>query len=477
MRSGTMPIVNRSVVLILLLIAATFSHAASRPNVLFIFSDDQRADTISALGNTHIQTPNLDKLVAGGTTFTNAFCMGSPHGAVCQPSRAMLMSGRTLFRVDLNLKGNETWPEKFGASGYTTFATGKWHNGPESLLRSFQRARSIFMGGMGNPYKLAIQDISPEHKLANKRDSGEHSVKLFTDAALEFVQAQSKEKPWLCYVAYNLPHDPRVAPQPWHERTNASKPPLPFNFLPQHPFDNGELTVRDEQLEAWPRTEDAVRQHLADYYAAIMFVDEQVGRLLAALERTGQKENTLIVFSSDHGLAIGSHGLMGKQSLYEHSMKAPLLMAGPGIPAGRKSDALCYLLDIFPTLGDLSGIAAPQGSDGLSLKPVLEAKVDTRRESLFTSYKDCQRAWRDERWKLIVYPQVAKAQLFDLQIDPQEMHDLASDAAHADKVKELTAKLLTAQAEAGDTQPLQVANPKPLVFDFSKVKRVAAKHD
>lgn len=460
-----------------LLLLSTLSRAAERPNVLFIFSDDQRADTIAALGNTHIQTPNLDRIVQRGTAFTNAFCMGSPHGAVCQPSRAMLMSGRTLFRVDLNLKGNETWPEKFGASGYATFATGKWHNGPESLQRSFQNGKSIFMGGMGDPYKLVIQDIGPEHTLVNKRESGEHSVQLFTDAALEFVQAQSKEKPWLCYVAYNLPHDPRVAPQAWHDRTNASKPPLPANFLPQHPFNNGELTVRDEQLEAWPRTEDAVRQHLADYYAAIMFVDEQVGRLLDALEKSRQAENTIVVFSSDHGLAIGSHGLMGKQSLYEHSMKAPLLMAGPGIPAGKKSDALCYLLDIFPTLGDLAGIAAPQGSEGLSLKPVMAGAQSILRASLFTSYKDCQRAWRDERWKLIVYPQVAKTQLFDLQSDPQEMQDLAGEAAHADKVKDLTAKLTTAQAETGDKQPLQVAEPKPQAFDFTKVKRGKAKHE
>lgn len=467
----------RSAAIAFAALSAAVLHAAAKPNVLFIFSDDQRADTIAALGNTHIQTPNLDRLVQRGTAFTNAFCMGSPHGAVCQPSRAMLMSGRTLFRADLNLKGNETWPEKFGASGYTTFATGKWHNGPESLLRSFQSGKAIFMGGMGDPYKLAIQDIGPDRRLVNRRDSGAHSVKLFTDAALEFVQAQSKDKPWLCYVSYNLPHDPRVAPQPWHERANASKPPLPANFLPQHPFNNGELTVRDEQLEAWPRTDDAVRQHLADYHAAIMFVDEQVGRLLDALEKSGRAENTIVVFSSDHGLAIGSHGLMGKQSLYEHSMKAPLLMAGPGIPAGMRSNALCYLLDILPTLGDLAGITPPQGSEGLSLKPVMAGEAETRRTNLFTSYKDCQRAWRDDRWKLIVYPQIAKTQLFDLQSDPHEMHDLAGDAAHADKVKELTAKLTAAQAEAGDKQPLQVPDPKPQSFDFTTVKRGKAKHE
>jgi arylsulfatase A-like enzyme len=134
--------------------------AAKKPNVLFLFSDDQRADTIAALGNKHIQTPNLDRLVRQGTAFTRAYCMGAQQGAVCVPSRAMLMSGRTLFRVSPTLKGQGTWPEVFGKAGYSTFMTGKWHNGPEAARRSFAQGKAVFSCGMGDPYMLPVQDFN-----------------------------------------------------------------------------------------------------------------------------------------------------------------------------------------------------------------------------------------------------------------------------------------------------------------------------
>lgn len=442
-----------------------------RPNILFIFSDDQRADTIAALGNSHIRTPQLDRLVQTGTAFTRAYCMGAQQGAVCVPSRAMLMSGRTLFRVSESLKNQTTWPEAFGQAGYSTFITGKWHNGGESVLRSFQQGRAVFLGGMGNPYKLPLQDISADRQFENKRFSSEHSVKLFADAAIGFLQNQKASQPFLCYVAFNCPHDPRVAPTPYHERYNTNKPPSPANFLPLHPFNNGALVIRDEQLAPWPRTQDIVRQHLADYYAYVEFMDDQIARILAVLKASGQFENTLIVFSSDHGLAIGSHGLFGKQNLYDHSMRAPLIMAGPGIPAGKTSDAFCYLLDIFPTLGELARVTAPVGSEGRSLAPILAGRQTQGRDSIFTAYTGVQRALRDERWKLIVYPKVNKTQLFDLKNDPFELRDLAAVAEHRDQVQKMTVRLKESQRQFDDTQALDTANPQPLEFDFTKVKQ------
>jgi arylsulfatase A-like enzyme len=445
------------------------AEAAKNPNVLFLFSDDQRADTIAALGNKYIQTPNLDRLVQQGTVFTRAYCMGAQQGAVCVPSRAMLMSGRTLFRVSTILKDQATWPEMFGKAGYATFMTGKWHNGPESAQRSFAQGKAVFFGGMGNPYELPVQDFQRGSKPTAKRMSGKHSVELFADRAVEFLKSQKGNRPFLCYVAFNAPHDPRVAPKKYHEHYNAAKPPLPSNYLPQHPFNNGDLIGRDERLAPWPRTPEVVRQHLADYYAAITFLDVQVGRILDALKATGQYENTLIVFSSDHGLAIGSHGLFGKQNLYDHSMHPPLIMAGPGIPKGKQSAALCYLLDIFPTLGSLAGVPAPEGSEGKSLAPVLAGKQAAVRDSIFTAYRHVQRAVRDDRWKLLVYPQVNKVQLFDLQNDPAERKDLSGDKAHAAKVKRLLALLKDSQKQAGDAQPLERKRPEPLEFDFNKV--------
>ena len=449
------------------------AHAADRkPNILFLFSDDQRTDTIAALGNTYIQTPNLDRLVHRGTTFTRAYCMGGQNGAICVPSRAMLMTGRTLFRINENLQGQITWPETFAQAGYATFITGKWHNSSESVVRVFAEVKAILIGGMTHdPYKASVQDISPKHKLTAPRESGKHSVELFADCAIEFLRREKSKQPWLCYVPFNAPHDPRIAPKEYHDRYNAHPPPLPPDFLPLHPFNNGNMIGRDEELAPWPRTPEIVRQHLADYYAAISFMDAQIGRILDALYESGQQENTIIVFASDHGLAIGSHGLFGKQNLYEHSMHTPLIFAGPGIPKDRKRDAFCYLLDIYPTLGAMTGIEAPEGSEGLSLAPVIAGKKNSVRDSIFTAYKSVQRAIRDDRWKLIVYPQINKTQLFDLQTDPAETHDLAAYPARANEVNRLTALLEDWQQKVGDHQPLSTSKPEPLEFDFTKAKK------
>src|SRR5262249_24516135 len=153
-----------------------------------------------------------------GTTCTRAYCMGAQQGAVCVPSRAMLMSGRTLFRVSTTLTDQTTWPEVFGQAGYATVITGKWHNGPESARRSFAEGQAVFFGGMGTPYELAVQDFQTGGGLTDKRLSGKHSVELFADRAVEFLRHQKGDRPFLCYVAFNAPHDPRLAPKEYHER-------------------------------------------------------------------------------------------------------------------------------------------------------------------------------------------------------------------------------------------------------------------
>jgi arylsulfatase A-like enzyme len=466
----------RLIPLLAVVLLCPFAARADEPavpkkyNVLFLFSDDQRADTIAALGNKHIRTPNLDRLVREGTAFTRAYCMGSPKGgAVCVPSRAMLMTGRTLFRVKEDIS-QPTWPEAFARAGYITFMTGKWHNGQASALRCFMNGKSIFFGGMGSPDSLPIADITDAHKLTDPRKTPQHPVAQFADCMIEFLRRQKGERPFVAYAAFNLPHDPRSAPAKYHEEYNGKPPPLPPNYLPLHPFNNGDLIGRDEALAPWPRTPAVVRQHLADYYACVTFLDEQVGRIMQALKESGQYENTIIVFTSDHGLAIGSHGLFGKQNLYDCSMHAPLLIAGPGIPKDRRSDALVYLLDLYPTLGALTGVKGPDGSEGANLVPVLQGKARGVRDSLFLGYRNLQRSVMDERWQLIVYPQVNKMQLFDLRGDPHETKDLAGDPAHTAEVQRLTTLLREWQTKLGDTQALTSATPQPLEFDFSKVK-------
>lgn len=436
---------------------------AARPNVLFLFSDDQRADTIRALGNPLITTPTLDRLVGEGTTFTRAYCMGAQQGAVCVPSRAMMLSGKTLFRISEKLENTTTWPQVFAQAGYATYGIGKWHNTPPAFVNTFQVGKAVFFGGMNDPYTMPLQDLNPAQQLVNKRTAEKHATELFADTAIEFLQ-QKRAQPFAMYVAFTLPHDPRTAPPEFRARYDASKLPLPKNFLPLHPFDNGEMVVRDERLAAWPRTPDAVREALADYYACVTFLDTQLGRILEALKQTGQYENTIIVFASDHGLAIGSHGLFGKQNLYEHSMRAPVILAGPGVPKNKRSEAFTYLLDLFPTMCDLAGLKVPNGVEGLSLAPVLRGEQKTRRAAIFTAYRDVQRAVRDDRWKLIVYPRINQLQLFDLQRDPDELRNLAQDGKYTRQLTTMTTLLKQQQASFGDALPLHSPNPQPAEF-------------
>jgi arylsulfatase A-like enzyme len=289
---------------------------ATRPNILFLFADDQRADTIAALGNPHIKTPNIDTLVTSGFTFRTNYCFGGNSGAVCVPSRAMLMSGKTWFHVDTaTLKGARLMPEVLGENGYVTFGTGKWHNGQDSWLRAFQQGRNIFFGGMSDHLQVPVRDLGPDGKLTPVRTGEKFSSELFADAAIEFLRRQDGKKPFFAYVAFTAPHDPRMPPVPFREMYYRDRPPLPANFLPQHPFDNGMLVLRDENLAPWPRTEAVIRDQLAEYYGLITHMDGQIGRILAALKETGLADNTIIIYAADQGLAVGSHGLLGKQSI------------------------------------------------------------------------------------------------------------------------------------------------------------------
>lgn len=430
-----------------------------RPNILFFFTDDQRFDTIGALGNDHIITPNIDSLVRNGTTFTNAYIMGSMSGAVCVPSRAMLMSGRTLFGLEGTGKTipeeHVTLPEVLRKAGYTTFHTGKWHQDKKTFARCFSMGGKIFFGGMGNHWNVPVNDFDPTGKYPRQkvyRDEGKHSSELFSDAAIQFLRNYKDDKPFFVYVAYTAPHDPRQAPEKYRQMYNPDKIVLPKNFLPEHPFDNGEMRIRDEKLAPWPRTPKEVRRHIADYYAIITHMDAQIGRVLSALKKTGQARNTIIVFAGDNGLAVGRHGLMGKQNLYEHSVHVPLIMSGPSIPKGQRRDAFCYLLDVFPTLCDLVGMPIPGSVEGRNLAGIISRKRKIR-DTLFFAYKDIQRSVRDERYKLIEYKVKDKrtTQLFDLQADPWEINNLADNPEYAAQLKRLRKELLRWKNKLGDS--------------------------
>jgi len=442
--------------------------AEQRPNILFLFADDQRADTIGAWGNRHIQTPHLDRLVSAGYCFRANYCFGGNSGAVCIPSRAMLMTGKTWFHVNTaTLEGEKLLPELLQEHGYVTFGTGKWHNGEASWRRAFQLGRAVFFGGMADHTRVPVRDLEPNGKLGPVRPGEKFSSELFADAVIRFLREHDRRKPFFAYVAFTAPHDPRQPPAEFAQMYYRHRPPLPENFLPQHPFDNGMLVVRDEELAPWPRPETVVRDQLAEYYGMISHLDSQIGRILKALEETGQAANTIVVYAADNGLALGSHGLLGKQSVYEHSMRVPLVFVGPGIPRGQSSQAFTYLLDVLPTLCEVLGIPVPPGVEGRSLRPLWEGKTQQVRDSVFLPLLNIQRAVRDQRWKLIVYPKIGHMQLFDLQADPGERHNLIDRPEHAAHVRRLLGLMKRWQAAVGDTLGLPEKNRSPAPVDLS----------
>ncbi|NLS94285.1 MAG: sulfatase-like hydrolase/transferase [Planctomycetaceae bacterium] len=432
-------------------LAAEQAAGAERPNVLFIFTDDQRWDTIAALGNPEIKTPNTDRLVDEGFTFDNAYCMGSMVGAVCLPSRTMLATGRSLWRIPENPRaktappGVPLLPVVMNEAGYVTFHCGKAGNACTFSNAAFQT------------------NITMEKRSADSAtECGNHAV--------EFLENHDGTKPFFIYLAPPVPHDPRLAPAEFVNLYDPAKLTLSKNFMPEHAFDNGELRIRDEMLAAFPRTPEEMRQHLADYYATVSHMDAEVGRILNVVKQRGWADNTVVIFSSDQGLAVGGrHGLMGKQNLYEH-VRPPLVFAGPGIPHGR-SQALVYLFDLFPTICDLAGAPVPAVVEGKSLLPVIEGRQAKVRDWLFGAYKDCQRMVRDDRWKLMAYNAggVKNTQLFDLANDPDELHDLAADPKLATERSRMEELLAQARKEFGDpidfdavppveTQPVQSEN-------------------
>jgi arylsulfatase A-like enzyme len=228
---------------------------------------------------------------------------------------------------------------------------------------------------------------------------------------------------------------------------------LPPNFMGGHPFDMGNLHGRDESLAGFPRTPRETRRHIAEYYAMISHLDYEVGRILGALDERGLTDNTVIVYAGDNGLALGQHGLFGKQNCYDHSVRVPLIFAGPGIPEDARTDAYAYLLDIFPTLCELTGLQRPASVEGRSLMPVIHDPATQVRDSLYFAFVALHRAVKDDRYKLIEYCVGGRhnmTQLFDLAEDPWELHNLAGDPAHAAKLAELREQLVQFRDEWGD---------------------------
>ena len=474
----------------------------AKPNVVIIYTDDHRYTGVGAFSHQAVQTPHLDQLAQEGFVFHHAYLMGSFSGATCIPSRAALHTGKHLFEM---VQPGKTLPpehttigEAFKASGYRTHIVGKWHQDNASLARSFHSGSSLMglSAYLTDHYRMPLWDWNSAGKYprenayllefddqrnvrrrplttADKRGPtgtetlGPHTSEIFADDAIAFINDYEASDPYLMYLAFHAPHDPRQAPAQYQALYPADKIALTPSYAPQHPFDNGHMVLRDEKLAPWPRTPTIARQALADYYAIITHLDAQIGRVIAALKASGKYENTLIVMAGDSGLAVGNHGLLGKQNIYdEDGVHLPLIFAGGFLQkSGHQSSAFAYIQDIYPTLCELAGIEIPASVSGSSLASVIQGRADVVRDHTYHAYMQYQRAYRQGDYKLIEYVRAPGqdpavygdavrgsrvTQLFNFRVDPWETHNLAAYPEQADRLAQMRTAMRQAARYYGD---------------------------
>lgn len=457
------------------------SGSSERPNIVFIIADDQDYEALSALGG-EVRTPNLDRLYARGINFTHAYNQGSWTPAVCVASRVMLNTGRFLWNaqsVSGNLKREQDegrlWSQHLRDAGYETYFTGKWHvptpddqgEGRDrvnsNLFDNFRKVRPGMPRTVGSSYNRPLEGEpdrwSPyDESIGGFWHGGTHWSEVLAEVAEDFIgQAAKREKPFFMYLAFNAPHDPRQSPQEYVEMYPSESVEIPGNFLPEYPHNEdigSGRRLRDERLAPFPRTEHAVQVHRSEYYAIISHMDTQIGRILDELERHGLDENTYVIFTADHGLAVGQHGLFGKQNMYDHSVRVPMVVAGPGIERG-EVPAPVYFQDIMPTTLEWAGVATPDYVDFKSLKPLIDGTRNKTHENIYGAYLNRQRMVVADNFKLILYPDISKVLLFDLAADPLETKNIAGEAQYADKIRSMFKKLLRQQEKTGDSLDLK----------------------
>ena len=456
------------------------ADAEQRPNFLFIIADDQSPFDLKIYeSSSDLETPVIDRLAAQGMTLDGAYHMGSWSGAVCTPSRHMVMSGRTLWHLPKNgvrgMKKNPLCPTDlaentlaavFNRAGYDTMRTCK----------------------IGNSYGAANKQFTVCHDKTSRGASDEDGSAWHAEQVLNYLDQRAESgdgDPFFIYYGFSHPHDPRWAKEDLlkkygadnnvvPEKANPNSPHLPENYLPAHPFPDGHPGLRDEvkvQGVMERRDEPTIRNEIGRQFACGENIDVQIGRVLERLESMGELDNTYVVYTADHGMAIGRHGLQGKQNLYEHTWRVPLIVKGPGIAAGSRAQGNVYLLDVLATLCDLAEIPAPPTSEGISFAPVLEGEAGIVRDVLYGAYcggtKPGMRCVRRGDWKLIKYDtldgQVHETQLFNLSHNPSELigehHDeavialtghtpeahetnLAGDPRYAEQLAQMEALLL-----------------------------------
>jgi arylsulfatase A-like enzyme len=466
--------------------------ADKRPSFLFVLVDDLSPESLSMYGNEVCQTPNLDRLAAEGIVLDDAHHMGAWAGAVCTASRTMIMTGRTVWRVPGARGPGLSFPKSFRKESAEQCLAAVFNRAGYDTMRTCKR---------GNSFEEANARFTVRHDATKRDGTPEGGSEWHGDQVMAYLKERETSKdsdPFLIYFGFSHPHDPRNAPPKLAAKYGASNsgpkgapnpkaPPLPINYLPAHPFHHGHPGLRDEvkvQGVMEKRDEATVRNEIGREYGCVENIDIQIGRVLKQLEQTGELDNTYVIFTSDHGMSVGRHGLMGKQNLYEHTWKVPFIVRGPGIKAGTRASGYTYLLDVFPTLCDYAGIDIPKTVEGKSFRPILEGKTSRVRDVVYGVYsggtKPGMRSVKTDGWKLIEYDvldgKVRETQLFDLKTNPNELltqhHssevksllksspspdqvDLADDPRFSDKRAELESLLKKEMKRLGDPYTLR----------------------
>ena len=464
---------------LILALALDPSAAAEKPNFLFVFADDFAYDAVGFLGNEEVETPHLDALAARGKVFTHTYNMGGYHGAICVASRSMLVTGQYLWQVERKEKEirsklqaeGQLWPQLLASAGYDTYFTGKWQVQADAN-KAFKVARHIRGGmpkqtpeGYNRPIDGQPDPWSPsDPKFGGFWEGGKHWSEVVADDCLDYLNmAKASANPFFMYIAFNAPHDPRQAPKAYADKYPADKIALPQPFHAEYPYKDDigcSASLRDEKLAPFPRSERSVQVNRAEYYALITHLDDQVGRILEGLKASGKEDSTYIVFTADHGLSCGHHGLLGKQNMYDHSVRVPFIAVGPGIEANTRLAAPIYLQDVMPTTLELAKAAIPEHVQFQSLLPMWKGESDRGRSAIYGGYMMLQRMVTAGDYKYIYYPKIGKKLLFNLRDDPTETHDLSSDPSQKWHLQDLEKTLRKLQQENGDPLDLD-AKPEP----------------
>ena len=485
---------RRSSIVVALILAGSATLVAAdakRPNFLVIIVDDQSPQDLKFYNPASaLQAPVLERLAAEGMTIDAAHHMGSFMGAVCTPSRHMLMSGRTLWHLPIGPGAKSHCPPElesqtiaavFNRAGYATMRTCK----------------------IGNSYEGANRQFTVRKDATKREGTAAEGSAWHGEQVLDYLRDRESNRdarPFLIYFGFSHPHDTRDGTPELLARygainhsdknalppSNPKQPLLPINYLPRHPFPHGHPDLRDEVAVSgvWEnRDERTIRNELGREFACSENIDRQVGRVLDRLQAMGELENTYIFYTSDHGIAIGRHGLQGKQNLYEHTWRVPLIVKGPGITPGSRARGNVYLLDVLATLCDLASAPVPASNEGISFRPVLEGKKQFTRDVLYGAYsggtKPGMRCVKRGDWKLIKYDvlngSVRQTQLFNLAENPHEFleqhHDpgvialtgiapapnqrnLADDPRFAERLAEMETLLLSEMKQLDDPDRL-----------------------